>query len=173
MTRVFDEQFQDSSYAFRSKRNSHGNIFSHHDCIVGIGNFRSENTESNLFVAECDMKKFYDTVNHKIALLLFQSLIDTAKTNYREFNFDKPIKIFHSYLNSFAFNIDIPKETDTDYWVSYKIPNGFFGWIDDATLKTHYTDIFDERIGGSSRRCAFRTYCEYIPKPSGHRTEKD
>ena len=56
LTRVFDEQFQDCSYAFRSKRNSQGNVFSHHDCIVNIGNFRSENTESSLFVAECDMK---------------------------------------------------------------------------------------------------------------------
>ena len=66
LTRVFDEQFQDSSFAFRSKRNSQGNIISHHDCILGIGEFRSENATSNLFVAECDMKKFYDTVNHKI-----------------------------------------------------------------------------------------------------------
>jgi len=147
LTRIFDEQFLDSSYAFRSKRNSHGNILSHHDCIIGIGKYRSENTGRNLFVAECDMKKFYDTVNHQIVLYLFQSLIDTAKKNYTEINFDTPIKIFHSYLKSFAFNIDIPKETDTDYWLSYKIPHGFFGWIDDATLKSNYTDICNERIG--------------------------
>lgn len=147
LTRVLDEQFQESSYAFRSKRNLQGNILSHHDCIVGIGNFRAENTENSLFVAECDMKKFYDTVNHKIALFLFQSLIDKAKTDYTEINFDIPIKFFHSYLNSFAFNIDIPKELDTAYWASYKIPNGFFGWIEQETLGIHYTDISYERIG--------------------------
>lgn len=147
LTRVFDEQFQDSSFAFRSKRNTQGNIISHHDCILGIGEFRSENATSNLFVAECDMKKFYDTVNHKITLALFQSLIETAKTNNSTLNLDTPIKIFKSYLNSFAFNIDIPKSTDLEYWTSYEIPNGFFGWIDDTSLKKHYTDIREERIG--------------------------
>lgn len=147
LTRVFDEQFQDSSFAFRSKRNTQGNIISHHDCILGIGEFRSENATSNLFVAECDMKKFYDTVNHKITLALFQSLIETAKTNNSTLNLDIPIKIFKSYLNSFAFNIDIPKSTDLEYWTSYEIPNGFFGWIDNTSLKKHYTDIREERIG--------------------------
>lgn len=147
LTRVCDEQFQDSSFAFRSKRNSQGNIISHHDCIVGIGEFRSENSTCNLFVAECDMKKFYDTVNHKIALSKFQSLIDTAKTNNPTLNLEIPIKIFKSYLNSFAFNINIPKSTDLEYWTSYKIPNGFFGWIDDINIKTYYTDIREERIG--------------------------
>ena len=147
LTRVFDEQFQDSSFAFRSKRNSQGNIISHHDCILGIGEFRSENATSNLFVAECDMKKFYDTVNHKITLAMFQSLIDTTKTNNPTLNHEIPIKIFKSYLNSFAFNINIPKSTDLEYWTSYEIPNGFFGWIDDSSLKTHYTDIREERIG--------------------------
>lgn len=147
LTRVFDEQFQDSSFAFRSKRNTQGNIISHHDCILGISEFRSENATSNLFVAECDMKKFYDTVNHKITLALFQSKIETAKTNNSTLNLDTPIRIFKSYLNSFAFNIDIPKSTDLEYWTSYEIPNGFFGWIDDTSLKKHYTDIREERIG--------------------------
>ena len=147
LTRVFDEQFQDSSYAFRSKKNSQGNILSHHDCIVGIENYRNTNADSELFVVECDMKKFYDTVNHKIALRLFQSLIEKAKTKYTEINFDIPIKIFKSYLNSFAFNIDIPKPTDSKYWTSYKIPNGFFGWIDKKELRMHYLCVSHSRIG--------------------------
>jgi hypothetical protein len=147
LTRIFDEQFQDSSYAFRSKRNSKGSIVSHHDCIVDIGIFRSMNVESELFVVECDMQSFYDTVNHTTVMELFQSLIETVKTNYPSINLDTPCRIFRSYLKSFAFNIDIPKETDIDYWVSYRIPNGFFGWINDASLKIYYTDISDERIG--------------------------
>jgi hypothetical protein len=93
------------------------------------------------------MKKFYDTVNHKITLSIFQSLIDTAKTNNPTLNLETPIKIFKSYLNSFAFNINIPKSTDLEYWNSYQIPNGFFGWIDDLSIKTYYTDIREERIG--------------------------
>lgn len=147
LTRVFDEQFQDSSFAFRSKRNSKGNIISHHDCILGIGEFRSENVTFNLFVAECDMKKFYDTVNHKIAIRLFQSLIKTSKEKYPEINFDIPVKIFESYLKSFAFNRDIPKPTDKDYWDSYKIEKGYFGWIEKKEYRKHYYFFSRSRIG--------------------------
>jgi len=147
LTRVFDDQFQDSSYAFRSRRNSQGNIISHHDCIIGIGEYRKVNADNHLFVAECDMKKFYDTVNHKIALRLFKSLIETSKEKYPELNFDIPIKLFKSYLSSFAFNIDIPKPTNYDYWDSYKIDKGFFGWIDKKDYRKHYFCFSRNRIG--------------------------
>lgn len=147
MTRVFDEQFQDSSYAFRSKRNSQGNIISHHDCILSIGEYRNKNLNSELFVAECDMKKFYDTVNHKIAMRLFLCLIKTAKRNYTELNFQTPVKIFKSYLKSFAFNINMPKSTDYEYWSTYKISGGFFGWIDKQELRNNYCFISCKRIG--------------------------
>jgi hypothetical protein len=149
LTRVFDEQFQDSSFAFRAKRNSKKQIISHHDCILGIEEYRLKNSESELFVAECDMKKFYDTVNHKIVLSMFQTLIDTAKTNNPTLNLEIPIKIFKSYLNSFAFNINIPKLTDLEYWTSYEIPNGFFGWVEKETetITSYYTDISNDKIG--------------------------
>lgn len=147
LAKVLDEQFQDCSYAFRTKRNEFGNIISHHDCILGIDKFRHENADINLFVAECDMKKFYDTVNQKIVLNLFQSMIETSRNKYPTLNLDTPSKIFQSYLKSYAFNIDIPKSTEKEYWESHKIPNGFFGWIDDENLKIHYDDITIERIG--------------------------
>lgn len=149
LTRVFDKQFQDSSCAFRSKRNSQGNIISHHDCILGIGEYRIKNEIGNLFVVECDIKKFYDTVNHKIAFSMFQALIDIAKINNPTLNVETPIKIFKSYLNSFAFNINIPKSTDLEYWSAYKIPYGFFGWVEKETetIASYYTDIYNERIG--------------------------
>ncbi|CAM4351081.1 hypothetical protein EWU23_13260 [Cytophagaceae bacterium 50C-KIRBA] len=147
LTSVLDEQFQDSSFAFRSKRNSEENIISHHDCILGIGDFRDKNAESNLFVAECDMKKFYDTVNHKIATHIFQSLIERSKNRYPEINFDISIKIFKSYLKSFAYNVDIPKPTNKDYWDSYKIEKGFFGWIDKNEFRKHYFCFSRNRIG--------------------------
>lgn len=147
LTKIFDEHFQDSSIAFRSKRNSKGEIFSHHDCIVGINNFRKENFGSDLYVAECDMKKFYDTVNHKIVLRLFCELIKKSRNKYPEHNFDVPIKIFKSYLKSFAFNVDIPKPSDRYYWDSYKIDMGFFGWIEKDDYRKHYYWFSRNRIG--------------------------
>jgi hypothetical protein len=147
LTRLFDEHFQDNSFAFRSKRNLEGNILSHHDCVLEIVKYRQENLQNDLFVAECDMKKFYDTVNHKIALEHFNNLIEKSKTLYPGLQLDKPCSIFISYLRSFAFNIDIPKPADYEYWNSYNIQNGEFGWISTEDLSSQYPINTEERIG--------------------------
>ena len=147
LTQLFDGYFQDSSYAFRSKKNDENITRSHHDCIRDILQFRENNIDKILYVAECDMKKFYDTVNHKIAKSLFDELILKSKTTYPHFNFDDAISIFENYLNCFSFNIDMPKIEDVNYWNSYKIKNGEFKWISDDILKSQYNDISVERIG--------------------------
>lgn len=147
LTQLLDEHFQDSSYAFRSKKNDEGSILSHHDCVKEIVKFRKMNIETELYVAECDMKKFYDTVNHQIAQTLFDELIVKSKQKYPLLNLENPIAIYKSYLKCFAFNIDIPESTDLIYWNSYKIKDGEFSWIDNKTLSSHYTDISNERIG--------------------------
>lgn len=147
LTRLFDEHFQNSSFAFRSKRNLDGNILSHHDCVLDIVKYREENLQNDLYVAECDMKKFYDTVNHSVALELFNILIEKSKTLYPSLQLGKPCSIFTSYLKSFAFNVDIPKSTDYEYWKSYNIPNGEFGWISNGDLSSQYPINTKERIG--------------------------
>ncbi|WP_262487412.1 reverse transcriptase/maturase family protein [Flavobacterium sp. Root901] len=146
LTQLFDEHFQDSSYAFRSKKNDLGTILSHHDCINDILKYKNENKESNLYVAECDMKKFYDTVNHSIAKKLFYKLIEKSQKLHNNLDLSIPINIFESYLNCFAFNIDMPKSSDSKYWLSYKIPNGEFSWVANI-ISIHYPDINHERIG--------------------------
>ncbi|HAO05536.1 MAG TPA: hypothetical protein DCQ50_00855 [Chryseobacterium sp.] len=146
LTRLFDDHFQDCSYAFRSKKNEENKILSHHDCIKDILKYRNDHKEKELYVVECDMKKFYDTVNHKIVQSLFDELVSKSKYLNPELSFDAPIRIFKSYLSCFAFNINVPKPTDLEYWASYKIPSGEFTWIDDV-VSEQYTDISNERIG--------------------------
>lgn len=146
LTRLFDENFQDSSYAFRFKKNKDNQILSHHDCIKDILKFKQDNLDKDFYVVECDMKKFYDTVNHEIALKLFNELIAKTKVSYPHLNLDAPDRIFKSYLDCFAFNINMPKATDLEYWASYKIPRGEFSWVEQI-LSQHYDDISKERIG--------------------------
>ena len=145
-TKLFDDYFQDSSYAFRSKRNEKNKILSHHDCISDILKFRNKNLGKDLFVAECDMKKFYDTVNHKIVNLLFDELMMRVKSSSKELNLIVPNNIFKSYLNCFAFNVNIPKPDNVEYWQTYKINHGEFSWIE-SSITEHYSDISNERIG--------------------------
>jgi len=146
LTQLLDKYFQDSSYAFRAKRNQENFTLSHHDCIRDILKYKNANKEQEFFVVECDMKKFYDTVNHKIANSLFDELISQSIIESPETDFNAPVRIFKSYLNCFAFNIDIPSKNDLQYWASYKIPNGEFSWVD-SIISEYYDDISKERIG--------------------------
>jgi retron-type reverse transcriptase len=90
LTRYFNELFYENSFAFRSACmiNNQYKIPSHHDAFKKIVDYLKENSNKGIFVAECDMKKFYDSVSHKIALQQFNRLCvekNNSSTNYKMF----------------------------------------------------------------------------------------
>ena len=149
LTKLFDDYFQDSSYAFRSKKNKEEtSVISHHDCIKDIIDLQKRNYYEPLFVVECDMEKFYDSVNHKIVKKLFGNLIEKAKEDNPDLKFKIVKHIFNEYLNCYAFNNNVPLSSDSNYWNSYRIPNGRFEWVEERLLDLkYYQDINTERIG--------------------------
>ncbi len=149
LTRLFDNYFEDCSYAFRSKKNKSGtSTLNHHDCIKEISEFRRQNANKPLWVVECDMEKFYDTVNHKIAKVLFDELINQCKEDYPLIDFSKPTHLFEQFLNCYAFNKTVPLSENLEYWKSYNIPNGYFKWVSKELQELkYYQNIDAERIG--------------------------
>lgn len=145
LTNLFDKKFKDSSYAFRSKK-INGKTVSHHNCIQNILKYKKGTSSEELYVVECDMKSFYDTVNHKIVLKIFENLIIEIKEENPTLNLNQPIYIFKSFLNSYAFNINVKNLDKQSYWSSYSIKRGCFPWVDNE-LHKHYTSITNERIG--------------------------
>ena len=136
LTILFDNFFDEDSLAFRAKRNYHTrrNYFtSHHDAIDRILEFRKRNAHKNIYVAECDMQKFYDSVRHSIVKKEFRRLIHQVHKSY---SIDTTVieHIFYSYLNCYTF----PKRVyqlndDKEYWAHHHI-NGYFGWVKNELL---------------------------------------
>lgn len=149
LTRLFDPYFEDCSYAFRSKKSREGAlIVNHHDCIKEIRDFRRKNAKKILWVAECDMEKFYDTVNHEIAKVLYDELINKCIKENPSYDFTKPSYLFSQFLECYAFNIDVPLPEDTEYWKSYNIPQGYFKWVSkELSDLGYYENVENERIG--------------------------
>lgn len=145
LTKILDKHFKDSSYAFRTKKINNKTI-SHHNCIRDIIDYKKSNKASELYVIECDMKKFYDTVNHEIAFDIFNKLIDKVKLELPQLNLNQPIHIFKSFLDCYSFNTTVKEKDKPKYWDSYEIPNGSFPWID-KNLSTYYEKGHNERIG--------------------------
>lgn len=150
-TDLFDPYFENCSLAFRSgkHRDDANQIINHHSAIKEIVKYKNKFNEIPLWVAECDMKKFYDTVNHKIIYEKFDVLNNKVLSENKEVDLSIPQNIFNKYLECYCFNYNVIKyNSDADYWKKHEIERGEFGWVNlDLKELEYYKDIKDERIG--------------------------
>lgn len=146
-TDLFDDFFEGSALAFRAvKKNDKGEIVitKHHDAVEKIIAHKEKNQNSDFFVAECDIKKFYDSVNHKVCLDEFNKLIEKAKAGNTSANFDTAIYLFKAYLECYSFQDDVlTKNGCKTYWDSQKDKKGNsirgrFPWIEKEIAKSEY-----------------------------------
>ena len=112
-THLFDPLFYEHSYAFRVPLEGDPQML-HLKAVRTIKNFRRAH-EGKLWVAECDMKKFYDTLDHDIVKKRFsqmlrwrkqQGIISSAESRFLRL-------VIFSYLNSFNFYRDVYRYNQT------------------------------------------------------------
>lgn len=114
------------SYAFRPKRID-GTFPDHHDCISEIINYRS--MHPSLWVAECDIQKFFDTVQHKHIVEVFDRYAAEIEQE-SGIAFDiRAKKIFDLFLDSFNFQESILSLKE-DWFEANKLPFGKFKWVE-------------------------------------------
>jgi hypothetical protein len=151
LTQLFDNYFEGCSYAFRAvqKIGDEKEIITHHKTIQRIIRYKKNYANTALWVSECDMKKFYDTVNHNIVKEHFNILIKQAKDDNEGLDVRYPAKIFESFLDCYCFNENVIKfNNDIKYWSSCKIMNGEFGWVKkDLESKGYLNKKNPSRIG--------------------------
>ena len=150
-TDLFDGYFYDDSLAFRAtqKINGRQKVLSHHDAIQKIMDYRERFKGQCLWIAECDMKKFYDSVNHTIIKKSFRRLINKVKRDKPECYDSNAEKIFYRYLDCYKFNKNVlPLNKSVDYFKKYHIKNGEFGWVEDDLIKLgYYKSLNNAKIG--------------------------
>lgn len=104
LTDVLDNYFHACSFAFRKPSPERGN-FQHINAVKVIKQYRKKHIGESLFVAECDMQKFYDTIDHNIIKLRFNQLMSDVKRNKsiscKELKIVK--KCFFNYVDCFNF----------------------------------------------------------------------
>ncbi len=104
--------FSSASYAFRSsKLNQPGEIpYGYHRATADIEMFRKEHISDGIYVAEIDLAKFFDTVNHLVLRDKIDRMVKHFELNGRPFD-ARPLRILENYIASFAFNRQIlPQE---------------------------------------------------------------
>ena len=147
LTSKFDLVFLDNSTAFRQRIGVKKSP-RHHDVIKEIKEYRVKHIGQPLYVAECDIKKFFDCVYHKIIVDRYEEI--KAQLNKLDIHInERAEKIFNSYLKCYSFNkMVLSKNQDKSYWMNFKKkPESQFGWSEHLVNKQKNGEIDNELIG--------------------------
>lgn len=138
LTTLFDKYFLPCSYAFRISTES-SLPFQHLKAVKDIQEYRLKHIGQPLYVAECDMQKFYDTIDHRVIKARFNMLFSKVK---RDNNFSTQDRIcikkwFYSYVDCFSFAEQVNiynHKPDHKIWDSIKGKHGYeccIEWVDE------------------------------------------
>jgi len=139
-----DPAFDNSSYAFRG-RGEQGKTPTHHHAFDAIYTLKNGAPTRDLYVAECDIRGFYDTVDHQVALDAFESVVNQVHSFKPSLTLDpRAEQIFRAYLQCYTFPRNVLE--DATPLLRREHPKGEFPWPEDA-LDKHHTNPRSEPIG--------------------------
>ncbi len=152
LTEVLDPFFIDHSFAFRSKRMIKGKLIcpTHHEPVEEILDYRKRFEEGNLYVAECDMMKFFDTVNHTLIKKIFSQLFNRkGMGNHSPKDLADAKRILNDYLESYTFNKSVlPLNHKQAHFDKFHIPKGEYAWVGKELIANgHYKRLSSAKIG--------------------------
>ncbi len=150
LTKYLDSYLHPEILAYRPKRVYHDlyRTTSGEDAIYGIQDFIDDHYDQPIYVAECDIQKFYDVINHDVVIRCFQEIAHEAQIP----RFHEVERIIKAYLDSYSFHKDIMSLNDCqEYWEPYRQRQGKqakpfcrFEWVSDECLKGCYDN--DEEL---------------------------
>jgi hypothetical protein len=133
----FDKYFLDCSYAFRK------NKLNHHQAIKDLIEYRRKYDSQSIWVAECDIKGFFDCVHHEQARQAFNEARKRAERNGTAVD-ERAMDIFELYLQSYSFTkVAIPQANE---WFQTNDKQGHLKQID-KFLKQFWDNPLDEFLG--------------------------
>jgi hypothetical protein len=149
----FDAFFEPCSFAFRMPEVDGGckPPTTHHDAFARIAEIRRRRKKCDFWVAECDIQKFYDTVNHSVLKKAFGKLVAKANRAHPERPVSEAaVRLFLAYLESYSFTKDVlplnnPK---TGYFARHHKDDCEFLWVADELKKRGvYRSLSNAKIG--------------------------
>ena len=153
LTELFDSLFYEESLAFRCKRDYHGEndcVTAHHHAIVRMKEYRERFEGKRLYVSECDLQKFYDTVSHRVVRKCYYGLLKKAAKENPGLRFDEITRVFEAYLKCYNFPKNVfCKNGDKKFWEGNKIDEKqrCFKWVDTILLAKSRRGLMHLQIG--------------------------
>ncbi len=130
---LFDPLFLDTAYSFRSNFGPrHGatnaTVFSE------LAAFREVHGAHGLYVAEADIRSFYDCIDHEVVRAAFNRACKKLRKTGVEVD-ARAVAVFHAFLDAFSFQRDVLGRAQDA--LRRKHPNGEFSWPIDVLNELH------------------------------------
>ncbi|ULG76286.1 RNA-directed DNA polymerase [Leptospira interrogans] len=130
-----DIVFKKSSFAFRRRKIYQNRIPTHHDCFSEIKRFKKGKTD--LFVSECDIKAFFDTISHSEIRKSYDKIKEELFKLNRKRIFGRADDFVEAFLNSYSMEYAISESEN--YFKTHKV-NGRLAFPKDELLSTFYSE---------------------------------
>ena len=104
---VFDSEFLDCCYAFRRD----GRKFSFVKAVENLIEYRRRFGDKPLYVADCDVQKFFDVINHQVVRNAYESFVQRLGDRRPD---ARAGKILEAYLESYSFPRNLEECSDLD-----------------------------------------------------------
>ena len=116
LTEVFDYLLHEEILSYRPLRRYHGSetdiLTDRNNAIQNIHAYRKVHRCGTLYVAECDIQKYFDTINHDVIRSCFKTFADKVKTHDANFDYSQVERIVDAYLNSYSFYRNVESKNE-------------------------------------------------------------
>lgn len=115
----FNWYLHENILSYRSARKFHGEekprVTDFNDGIKIIKEYREANEGKDFFVADCDIKKFYDTINHDVVRGCFDRMLRASKLS--ETGREQVMRVLDAYLRSYNFYEQVYEKSQAEnFW---------------------------------------------------------
>ena len=108
---IFDPYLHEEILSYRPLRKYHGSDklmqTNRDNAIENLQEYRRKHRNSAIYVAECDIQKYYDTINHDVVRKCLSNMAEKVKQDHLDFDYKGAERIIDAYLNSFSFEANI------------------------------------------------------------------
>ena len=116
LTEVFDCLLHEEILSYRPLRRYHGSetpvLTDRDNAIQNIHAYRKSHRCGTLYVAECDIQKYFDTINHDVIRQCFKAFADKVKALDANFDYSQVGRIVEAYLNSYSFYRNVESKNE-------------------------------------------------------------
>ena len=116
LTEIFDNLLHEEILSYRPLRKYHGSetpiLTDRDNAIQNIHAYRKAHRCGTLYVAECDIQKYFDTINHDVIRMCFKTFADKVKALDANFDYSQVERIVEAYLNSYSFYRNVESKNE-------------------------------------------------------------